>query len=219
MDSSKEALRRTCAARLSSVSVSDLVGGLRRTAPFDISVAAYPEGHPESGGVDAELANLQRKIDAGATRAITQFCFDTDVFLRYRDCCARAGLRAAIVPGIMPIYSFARMVCFALRCGASVPKWLHRYFDGLDQDPHTRQMIAAHVAIDQVQRLLRHGVDEIHFYTLNRVELTYAVCCALGLRADQNGSSIDFANGVNNFGPEALMYQQSSSRTPNSPGI
>jgi methylenetetrahydrofolate reductase (NADPH) len=161
---------------------SELVAGLKRTANFDISVAAYPEGHPESGTVDADLENLKRKIDAGASRAITQFFFDTDLFLRYRDRCAAAGMNIQIVPGILPITRFPQLLRFAERCGASVPDWLRRRFDGLDDDPETRRMIAAHVAIDQVQRLQQHGVQEYHFYTLNRAELTYAICHAMGLR-------------------------------------
>jgi methylenetetrahydrofolate reductase (NADPH) len=161
---------------------SDLVRGLAGTQPFEISVAAYPEGHPESAGVAADLENLKRKIDAGAGRAITQFFFDTDVFLRYRDRCAAAGIRIPIVPGILPITRFAQLVRFAARCGASVPDWLRRRFDGLDDDPETRRMIAAHVAIDQVGRLREHGIEEFHFYTLNRAELTYAICHAMGLR-------------------------------------
>jgi methylenetetrahydrofolate reductase (NADPH) len=161
---------------------SDLVAGIRNAAPFEISVAAYPEGHPESGTVEADLDNLKRKIDAGANRAITQFFFDTDAFLRYRDRCADRGIRACLVPGILPITRFPQLVRFAERCGASVPQWLRRRFDGLDDDPETRRMIAAHVAIEQVQRLREHGVDEFHFYTLNRAELTYAICHALGLR-------------------------------------
>jgi methylenetetrahydrofolate reductase (NADPH) len=162
---------------------SDLVKGLSQAAPFEISVAAYPEGHPESGTVEADLENLKRKVDAGASRAITQFFFDTDVFLRYRDRCQAAGIKAGIVPGILPITRFQQMLRFAKRCGTSVPEWLHRRFDGLDDDPDTRRMIAAHVAIDQVQRLRQHGVEEFHFYTLNRAELTVAICHALGLRA------------------------------------
>jgi methylenetetrahydrofolate reductase (NADPH) len=161
---------------------SDLVAGLTGVGNFDLSVAAYPEGHPESGGVDADLENLQRKVDAGAGRAITQFFFDTDVFLRYRDRCAAAGIRVPLVPGILPITRFPQMLRFAERCGATVPVWLRRLFDGLDDDPETRRMIAANVAIEQVQRLRLHGVDEFHFYTLNRAELTYAICHALGLR-------------------------------------
>ncbi len=161
---------------------SDLVRGLAGTAPFEISVAAYPEGHPESPGIEAELDNLKRKIDAGARRAITQFFFDTDVFLRYRDRCAAAGIHLNIVPGILPITRFPQLLRFAERCGASVPQWLRNRFDGLDEDPETRRMIAAHVAIEQVHRLQEHGIAEFHFYTLNRAELTYAICHAMGLR-------------------------------------
>jgi methylenetetrahydrofolate reductase (NADPH) len=162
---------------------SDLVGGLKQVGDFDMSVAAYPEGHPESGSVAADLENLQRKIDAGATRAITQFVFDSDFYLRYRDLCAARGIRVSIVPGILPITRFPQLVKVAKRCGASVPDWLHTRFAGLDDDPETRRMIAANVAIEQVQYLRRHGVEEFHFYTLNRAELTYAICHALGLRS------------------------------------
>jgi methylenetetrahydrofolate reductase (NADPH) len=161
---------------------SDLVEGLNGIGRFDVSVAAYPEGHPETGTVDADLENLKRKVDAGAGRAITQFFFDTDIFLRYRDRCTAAGIRAHLVPGILPITRFPQLLRFAERCGASVPSWLRRRFDGLDDDPDTRRMIAASVAIEQVQRLREHGVDEFHFYTLNRAELTYAICHALDLR-------------------------------------
>ena len=161
---------------------SDLVRGLGSVANFDISVAAYPEGHPESGTVAADIENLKRKVDAGAGRAITQFFFDTDAFLRYRDLCAAAGMDINIVPGILPITRFPQLLRFAGRCGASVPDWLRRRFDGLDDDAETRRMIAANVAIEQVQRLREHGVEEFHFYTLNRAELTYAICHALGLR-------------------------------------
>jgi methylenetetrahydrofolate reductase (NADPH) len=161
---------------------SDLVKGLREAGSFEMSVAAYPEGHPESGGVEADLENLRRKVDAGADRAITQFFFETDYFLRYRDRCAAAGIHANLVPGILPITRFPQLLRFAGRCGATVPDWLHARFDGLDDDPETRRMIAANVAIEQVQRLRQHGVDEFHFYTLNRAELAYAICHALGLR-------------------------------------
>ena len=163
---------------------SELVKGLAATAKFEISVAAYPEGHPESGTVAKDVENLKRKIDAGATGAITQFFFDTDVFLRYRDRCSAAGIHINIVPGILPITRFPQLLRFAARCGASVPDWLRRRFDGLDDDADTRRMIAAHVAIEQVQRLQEHGVEEFHFYTLNRAELTYAICHAMGLRPD-----------------------------------
>jgi len=162
---------------------SDLVHGLKGVADFEISVAAYPETHPEARSPADDLDNLRRKLDAGAKRAITQFFFDTDRYLRFRDRCVAAGINAVIVPGILPITRFPQMLRFAERCGASVPEWLIERFDGLDDDPETRKMIAASVAIEQVARLRREGVDEFHFYTLNRAELTYAICHALGLRA------------------------------------
>lgn len=161
---------------------SDLVAGLRRLADFEISVAAYPEVHPEAASPAADLENLKRKLDAGATRAITQFFFDVDVFLRFRDRAAAAGVDSSLVPGILPITRFPQLQRFAKACGASVPDWLSERFDGLDDDPDTRQMIAASIAIDQVQRLQAEGVDEFHFYTLNRSELTIAICHALGVR-------------------------------------
>jgi methylenetetrahydrofolate reductase (NADPH) len=163
----------------------DLVAGLRSVGAFDITVAAYPEVHPEAPDPAFDFENLRAKIDAGATRAITQFFFDTDVFLRFRDKCAASGIAAQIVPGILPITRFPQMLRFAERCGASVPAWLIERFEGLDDDADTRRLIAASVAIDQVQRLQEHGVDEFHFYTLNRAELTYAICHALGVRPRQ----------------------------------
>ena len=161
---------------------ADLVAGLRSVAPFDISVAAYPEMHPEAASAAADLESLKRKIDAGATRAITQFFYDIDVFLRFRDRCAAAGIDAPLVPGILPITRFPQVLRFAQRCGASIPGWLRERFDGLEDDAETRSLIAAAVAIEQVQELRRHGVSEFHFYTLNRAELTFAICHALGLR-------------------------------------
>lgn len=161
---------------------ADLVAGLRSVADFDISVAAYPEGHPEAASMPADLDNLKRKIDAGATRAITQFFFETDLFLRFRDRAAAAGITASIVPGILPITRFPQVLRFAQMCGASVPDWLRERFAGLDEDADTRRMIAAHVAIEQVSRLQSHGVNEFHFYTLNRAELTFAICHAIGVR-------------------------------------
>ena len=161
---------------------AELVAGLRAIAPFDISVAAYPETHPEAASAAADLENLKRKIDAGASRAITQFFYDIGVFLRFRDRCAAAGIAAPLVPGILPITRFPQVLRFARTCGASIPSWLHERFEGLDHDPETRRLIAAAVAIEQVQELRRHGVCEFHFYTLNRAELTYAICHALGLR-------------------------------------
>jgi methylenetetrahydrofolate reductase (NADPH) len=161
---------------------SDLVAGLKRVADFDISVAAFPEVHPEAAGALADLENLKRKLDAGASRAITQFFFDVDVFLRFRDLCAAAGIESAIVPGILPITRFPQLQYFAEQCGATVPSWLKDRFDGLEDDADTRKLIAASVAIEQVQQLQKEGIDEFHFYTLNRSELTFAICHALGVR-------------------------------------
>jgi methylenetetrahydrofolate reductase (NADPH) len=169
---------------------ADLVEGLTGVGNFDISVAAYPEPHPESPSPKFDLDNLKRKIDAGASRAITQFFFDTDVFLRFRDRCAAAGIHAPIVPGILPVTRFPQVVRTAERCGASVPDWLHNRFEGLDADDDTRRMIAASVAIEQVQSLARHGVRDFHFYTLNRAELTYAICHALGIRPQPQPAAV-----------------------------
>jgi len=168
---------------------ADLVTGLRDVADFDISVAAYPEVHPEAQSPIADLDNLKRKLDAGANRAITQFFFDADVYLRFRDLATAAGIEAPIVPGILPISNFASLQRFAAACGASVPDWLHEKFVGLDEDPETRQMISANIAIELVERLQREGVNEFHFYTLNRAELTYAICYALGVRPAEGVSS------------------------------
>jgi methylenetetrahydrofolate reductase (NADPH) len=160
----------------------DLVKGLKSVANFELSVATYPEPHPESPSAQFELTNLKAKIDAGADRAITQFFFDASLFLKFRDQCAAAGIKASIVPGILPITRFPQMLRMAQRCGASVPDWLAHRFDGLDEDADTRRLIAAAVAIEQVQELQKHGVEEFHFYTLNRAELSYAICHALGVR-------------------------------------
>ena len=162
---------------------ADLVAGLRSIADFEISVAAYPETHPEAASAEADLDNLKRKLDAGADRAITQFFFEPERFLRFRDRCAARGIIAPLVPGILPITRFPQLLRFAARCGASVPGWLTERFEGLEDDPETRMMIAASVAIEQAARLRREGIDEFHFYTLNRAELTYAICHALGVRA------------------------------------
>lgn len=161
---------------------ADLVAGLRAVADFDISVAAYPEVHPEAPDADFDLDNLKRKLDAGASRAITQFFYDTDNFLRFRDRCVARGITAPIVPGILPIARFRQMLNFATRAGARVPAWLHERFAGLDDDPDTQRMLGASLAIEQVVQLRRNGINDFHFYTLNRAELTYAICCALGLR-------------------------------------
>lgn len=167
---------------------ADLVAGLRKIADFDISVAAYPEVHPEAPSPLVDLDNLKRKLDAGAARAITQFFFDNNVFLRFRDLAAAAGIDSHIVPGILPITRFPQLTRFAESCGATVPDWLRDRFDGLEEDAQTRQMIAASVAIDQVQRLQAEGVSEFHFYTLNRSELTFSICHALGVRPRQHAA-------------------------------
>jgi len=164
---------------------ADLVAGLKKVADFDISVAAYPEVHPEAPGPEFDLDNLKRKLDAGASRAITQFFFDSELFLRFRDRCAAAGIDSAIVPGILPITRFAQMTKFAAQCGASVPEWLRERFDGIDDDAEARNAVAADVAIEQVRRLQAEGVEDFHFYTLNRSELTVAICLALGIRPNK----------------------------------
>ena len=161
---------------------SDLVEGLRQIGDFDISVAAYPETHPEASSAAEDLDNLKRKLDAGASRAITQFFFDVGLYLDFRERCAKAGIDSEIVPGILPITRFPQLQRFAEACGASVPGWLHERFEGLEDDPDTRKLIAASVAIEQVALMKREGVTEFHFYTLNRSELAYAICHAIGVR-------------------------------------
>ena len=161
---------------------ADLVGALKEVGDFDISVAAYPEVHPEAPSADFDLENLKRKVDAGANRAITQFFFEPELFVRFRDRCAAAGISVPIVPGILPITNFKQLKKFAAMCGATVPDSLAERFAGLDDDPETRKMIAASVAIEQVNRLRAEGVEEFHFYTLNRAALTYAICHELGIR-------------------------------------
>jgi methylenetetrahydrofolate reductase (NADPH) len=170
---------------------SDLVAGLKSVGDFEISVAAYPEKHPEAPSAQFDLDNLKRKIDAGASRAITQFFYDLDAFLRFRDRCASAGIDAPIVPGILPVTRFPQVLRFAKACGATIPDWLQFRFHGLDDDVETRRLIAASVAIEQVQDLLREGIQEFHFYTLNRAELTYAICHALGVRPHSADSPIN----------------------------
>jgi methylenetetrahydrofolate reductase (NADPH) len=163
---------------------ADLVEGLRRVAPFEISVAAYPETHPTALSHDHDLDNLKRKIDAGATRAITQYFFDTDLYLRFLDRCAAAGITVPIVPGIMPVNTLAQVRKFSAMCGAGVPDWLGHLFDGLEDDAETRRMVSAVVAAEQVRLLQANGVDEFHFYTLNRPDLVYAIAHILGARPD-----------------------------------
>lgn len=160
----------------------DLVRGLRRIGDFDISVGAYPETHPAAASSSADLDFLKRKIDAGATRAITQYFFDTDIYLRFIDRCAAAGITVPIVPGILPVSNFSQVKKFSAMCGASVPAWMGKLFEGLEEDQETRRMIAAAVAAEQVRLLQANGVDEFHFYTLNRADLTYAIAHLLGAR-------------------------------------
>ena len=162
---------------------ADLVAGIRQLGDFDISVAAYPEKHPDSPSVQADLDNLKRKIDAGANRAITQFFFDNDSYLRFLDTARAQGISVPIIPGIMPVTNFRKLRGFAANCGAVIPSWLARLFEGLDDSPEERKLIAASAAISQCEKLREHGVTNFHFYTLNRPELTRAICHSLGVRA------------------------------------
>jgi methylenetetrahydrofolate reductase (NADPH) len=162
---------------------TELVAGLKKVAPFDISVAAYPECHPDSSTRAFDLENLKRKIDAGADRAITQFFFSAECFLRFRDEAAAAGIDIEIVPGILPVSNVATTRRFAQTCGASIPDWLDELFEGLDDLPSARQLIAATVAAEICGQLYAGGVRQFHFYTLNRAELSYAICHLLGVRA------------------------------------
>lgn len=160
----------------------DLVAGLRCLHDFEISVSAYPEGHPDAPGAAFEIDYLKRKLDAGAARAITQFFFETDCYLRFRDRCRKAGIDCEIVAGILPVGNFTQAARFARLCGAHLPSWLAAQFEGLEDDPETRRMVAATVAVEQCRRLEAEGVESLHFYTLNRPELTRAVCHMLGVR-------------------------------------
>jgi methylenetetrahydrofolate reductase (NADPH) len=162
---------------------ADLVAGLRKLHPFEISVAAYPECHPDSPDAGADIDNLKRKLDAGASRAITQFFHEAETFFRYRDALAAAGIDAEIVPGIMPVMNFASVQRMSAMCGTAVPSWMGRLFDGLDDHPAARQLVAATIAAELCRRLYAGGVRNFHFYTLNRAELAYAICHLLGLRA------------------------------------
>jgi methylenetetrahydrofolate reductase (NADPH) len=161
---------------------ADLTAGLKRIAPFEISVAAYPECHPSSQSVQADLDNLKAKIDAGADRAISQFFFSPETYFRFRDRAAAAGIDAEIVPGILPVSNVATTRKFAGLCGAAIPPWMDRLFEGLDDHPAARQLIAATIDAEMCRRLYAGGVRHFHFYTLNRAELAYAICHLLGLR-------------------------------------
>lgn len=160
----------------------DLVKGLKRIADFEISVAAYPEMHPDAPSAQFDLDNLKAKVDAGATRAITQYFFDVDVYRRFRDKAAAAGIAVPILPGILPVTNFAQVQKFSAACGASVPDWMAKLFEGLDDDPDTRRLVAATVAAEQCQALAADGVTDFHFYTLNRADLAYAISHILGVR-------------------------------------
>ncbi|MES2272422.1 MAG: methylenetetrahydrofolate reductase [Pseudomonadota bacterium] len=163
-------------------SAADLVSGLKRLHPFDISVAAYPETHPDAIDAQSDLDNLKRKIDAGANRAISQFFFSADAYFRFRDAAAAAGIDAEIVPGILPVSNVQQTRKFAALCGAAIPAWMDRLFEGLDDHPATRQLVAATIASELCRKLYAGGVRHFHFYTLNRAELSYAICHLLGLR-------------------------------------
>ena len=165
-----------------------LVAGLRKLHPFEISVAAYPECHPDSLDAAADLDNLKRKIDAGANRAITQFFFEPETFFRYRDAMATAGIDAEVVPGIMPVANFASVKRMSAMCGTDVPAWMARLFEGLDDLPAARQLVAATLAAELSRKLYAGGVKQLHFYTLNRAELAYAICHLLGVRARSIGA-------------------------------
>jgi len=168
---------------------ADLVAGIKRIADIEVSVSAYPEKHPDSPSVAADIDMLKAKVDAGATRAMTQFFFDNSVYFRYLDRVRAAGIEIPIVPGILPVLNFKATKNFAARAGATVPTWLADRFDGLDDDAATRKLIAAAVAAEQVLDLVDHGVTDFHFYTMNRADLVFAICHLLGLRPGQEQNS------------------------------
>ncbi|HAW7645901.1 TPA: methylenetetrahydrofolate reductase [Escherichia coli] len=161
---------------------SELVTLLKEVADFDISVAAYPEVHPEAKSAQADLLNLKRKVDAGANRAITQFFFDVESYLRFRDRCVSAGIDVEIIPGILPVSNFKQAKKFADMTNVRIPAWMAQMFDGLDDDAETRKLVGANIAMDMVKILSREGVKDFHFYTLNRAEMSYAICHTLGVR-------------------------------------
>jgi methylenetetrahydrofolate reductase (NADPH) len=163
-------------------SAAELVAGLKRRHDFEISVSAYPEVHPEAASLATDLDALRAKLDAGASRAITQFFFEPDTFFRFRDAVAAAGIDAEIVPGILPVSNFAQLLKMAVPCGTAVPGWMAQLFEGLDAHPAARQLVAATVAAELCRRLYAGGVRHFHFYTLNRAELAYAICHMLGVR-------------------------------------
>lgn len=161
---------------------ADLVTLLKEVADFDISVAAYPEVHPEAKSAQADLLNLRRKVEAGANRAITQFFFDVESYLRFRDRCASTGIDVEIIPGILPVTNFKQAKKFADMTNVRIPAWMSQMFEGLDDDAETRKLVGASIAMDMVKILSREGVKDFHFYTLNRAEMSYAICHTLGVR-------------------------------------
>lgn len=170
---------------------AEMVAALRRQGDFDISVSAYPEKHPESPDFATDIDMLKRKVDNGATRAITQFFFDNDVYERYVERVRRAGIYIPIVPGILPVHNIGQVVNFSARAGAHVPLWLRERFAGLENDPHTHALVAAAVAAEQVHDLVERGVSDFHFYTMNRSDLAFAVCHMIGIRPrNGNGASV-----------------------------
>lgn len=164
---------------------ADLVKLLKSVADFEISVAAYPEVHPEAKSAQSDLLNLKKKIDMGADRAITQFFFNMETYLRFRDKCLATGINVEIVPGILPVTNFNQLLKFSKMANVNVPQWMHRLYHGLDNDPITRNLLAANIAIEQVKVLAKEGIRDFHFYTLNRSDLTYAICHSLGIREHQ----------------------------------
>jgi methylenetetrahydrofolate reductase (NADPH) len=161
---------------------ADLVAGLKAFSDFDISVSAYPEKHPESPDFATDIDMLKRKVDNGATRAITQFFFDNELFERYVERVRRAGIYIPIVPGVLPVHNFRQVAGFASRCGTHIPRWLAERFEGLDDDPQTHALVAAAVAAEQVLELVERGITDFHFYTMNRADLVFAVCHLIGIR-------------------------------------
>ena len=175
---------------------ADLVAGLKAFADFDISVSAYPEKHPESPDFATDIDMLKRKVDNGATRAVTQFFFDNDLFERYVERVRRAGIYVPIVPGVLPIHNFRQVAGFASRCGTHVPQWLAERFDGLEDDPQTHALVAAAVAAEQVLDLVERGITDFHFYTMNRADLVFAVCHLIGIRPGGSASRAQIAGAA-----------------------